>query len=77
VAFSEHLDAVLEQTPLLALATLPELPPTLQEAQDPLTVVNLTRLVRPFNLSGHPAITLPVGEIDGRPVACNWSPARA
>ncbi|MFG6091002.1 amidase [Enterobacter soli] len=69
VAFSEHLDAVLEQTPLLALATLPELPPTLQEAQDPLTVVNLTRLVRPFNLSGHPAITLPVGEIDGRPVA--------
>lgn len=69
VAFSEHLDAVLEQTPLLALATLPELPPTLQEAQDPLTVVNLTRLVRPFNLSGHPAITLPVGEIDSRPVA--------
>ena len=69
VAFSEHLDAVLEQTPLLALATLPELPPTLQEAQDPLTVVNLTRLVRQFNLSGHPEITLPVGEIDGRPVA--------
>lgn len=69
VAFSEHLDAVLEQTPLLALATLPELPPTLQEAQDPLAVVNLTRLVRPFNLSGHPALTLPVGEIDGRPVA--------
>jgi amidase len=32
VAFSEHLDAVLEQTPLLALATLPELPPTLQES---------------------------------------------
>ncbi len=32
-------------------------------------MVNLTRLVRPFNLSGHPALTLPIGEIDQRPVA--------
>jgi Asp-tRNAAsn/Glu-tRNAGln amidotransferase A subunit and related amidases len=67
--FTAQVDAQLEKTPLLALATLPELPPTLQEAQDPLSVVNLTRLVRPFNLSGHPAITLPAGEINGRPVA--------
>ena len=29
----------------------------------------LTRLVRPFNLSGHPALTLPAGELRGRPVA--------
>ncbi|TNV10796.1 amidase, partial [Buttiauxella sp. B2] len=41
----------------------------LQEAEDPLSVVNLTRLVRPFNLSGHPALTLPIGELHGRPVA--------
>lgn len=67
--FTEQVDALLEHTPLLALATLPELPPTLQEAEDPLSVVNLTRLVRPFNLSGHPALTLPVGELHGRPVA--------
>jgi amidase len=69
IKFTAEVDALLEQTPLLALATLPELPPTLQEAQDPLSVVNLTRLVRPFNLSGHPAITLPMGELRGRPVA--------
>lgn len=68
-AFTEQVDALLERTPLLAMATLPELPPTLEEASDPLSVVNLTRLVRPFNLSGHPALTLPAGEIDGRPVA--------
>lgn len=68
-AFSEQVDALLEQAPLLAMATLPELPPTLEEANDPLSVVNLTRLVRPFNLSGHPAITLPAGDIDGRPVS--------
>ncbi|MFK3711155.1 amidase [Leclercia adecarboxylata] len=67
--FTAQVDAQLANTPLLALATLPELPPTLDEAQDPLTVVNLTRLVRPFNLSGHPALTLPMGELQGRPVA--------
>ncbi|MFO3906017.1 amidase family protein [Enterobacter hormaechei] len=67
--FTAQVDAQLAKTPVLALATLPELPPTLKEAQDPLTVVNLTRLVRPFNLSGHPALTLPMGELRGRPVA--------
>lgn len=67
--FTAQVDALLAKTPLLALATLPELPPTLEEAADPLSVVNLTRLVRPFNLSGHPAITLTVGELRGRPVS--------
>ncbi|QGU15662.1 amidase [Leclercia sp. 119287] len=68
-AFTAQVDARLAETPLLALATLPELPPTLEEAKDPLSVVNLTRLVRPFNLSGHPALTLPAGTLGGRPVA--------
>lgn len=67
--FTTRVDDQLAKTPLLALATLPELPPSLEEAQDPLTVVNLTRLVRPFNLSGHPALTLPAGSLHGRPVA--------
>lgn len=68
-AFTRAVDAQLAITPFILLPTLPALPPTLQEAADPLRVVNLTRLVRPFNLSGHPALTLPVGEIDQRPVA--------
>jgi amidase len=68
-AFTRAVDAQLARTPFILLPTLPALPPTLQEAADPLRVVNLTRLVRPFNLSGHPALTLPVGEIDQRPVA--------
>jgi amidase len=68
-SFSNHLDTLLAHMPLLALASLPELPPTLAEASDPLSVVSLTRLVRPFNLSGHPAISIPIGEIEGRPVA--------
>ncbi|MFC0225554.1 amidase [Serratia aquatilis] len=68
-SFSDRLDTLLTSMPLLALATLPELPPLLSEASDPLKVVSMTRLVRPFNLSGHPAISIPLGEIDGRPVA--------
>lgn len=68
-AFTRAVDAQLAKTPFILLPTLPALPPTLQEAADPLRVVNLTRLVRPFNLSGHPALTLPIGEIDQRPVA--------
>ena len=67
--FSAQMDEQLMKTPLLALATLPELPPTLAEAHDPLRVVELTRLVRPFNLSGHPALTLPMGSLNDRPVA--------
>ncbi|WP_097164380.1 amidase [Enterobacter sp. CC120223-11] len=67
--FTREVDELLAQTPLLALATLPDLPPTLAEASDPLSVVNLTRLVRPFNLSGHPALAIPVGELHGRPVS--------
>lgn len=67
--FTAQVEALLAQTPLLALATLPELPPTLEEAVDPLSVVNLTRLVRPFNLSGHPALAIPAGEVHGRPVS--------
>lgn len=67
--FRAEVDARLAETPLLALATLPELPPTLAEAHDPLSVVNLTRLVRPFNLSGHPALTLPMGALRDRPIA--------
>jgi amidase len=67
-AFTEELDTILAKHRFLILPTLPELPPTLTEATDPLSVINLTRLLRPFNLSGHPAITLPVGKLSNRPV---------
>ena len=68
-AFSAAVDTQLAKTPLILLPTLPDCPPSLEEAANPLNIVNLTRLVRPFNLSGHPALSLPLGEIDRRPVA--------
>ncbi|NOJ99498.1 amidase, partial [Corallococcus coralloides] len=41
-AFTRAVDAQLARTPFILLPTLPALPPTLQEAADPLRVVNLT-----------------------------------
>lgn len=63
-----QIDALLADADALILPTLPMIPPTLVEAQDARAVVPLTRLVRPFNLSGHPAITLPVVGAEGLPV---------
>ncbi len=76
VDFSREVDALLKRHSLLLLPALPALPPTLEEARDPLAAVTLTRLLRPFNLSGHPALVIPAGEIDGRPVALQIVAAR-
>jgi amidase len=58
--FRAEVDAALERVDALALPTLPDLPPTLAEAADARAALRLSSLVRPFNLSGHPALTLPV-----------------
>ena len=62
--FSQQVDAALEEFAVLLLPTLPSLPPTLNEARSASkAVAGMTPLVRPFNLSGHPALTIPV-ELD-------------
>ncbi|EJM20407.1 amidase, Asp-tRNAAsn/Glu-tRNAGln amidotransferase A subunit [Pseudomonas sp. GM21] len=62
--FSQQVDAALEQFAVLLLPTMPSLPPTLIEARSASkAVAGMTPLVRPFNLSGHPALTVPV-ELD-------------
>ncbi|WP_429932914.1 amidase [Agrobacterium vitis] len=67
--FRAQVDELFGKVDVLALPTLPGLPPTIEEARSDRTAVNLTSLVRPFNLSGHPAGTTPVIAINGRPVA--------
>ena len=63
--FTRQVDAALEDYAVLLLPTLPTLPPTLSEARaGSKAVAGMTPLVRPFNLSGHPALTVPV-ELDG------------
>jgi amidase len=63
--FSQQVDAALEEFAVLLLPTMPSLPPTLIEARSASkAVAGMTPLVRPFNLSGHPALTVPV-QLDG------------
>ncbi len=59
-AFSAEVDAALTDADALLLPTLPSLPPTLEAIRQGASVLMLSSLVRPFNLSGHPALSIPV-----------------
>lgn len=67
-AFQDEVDAALTQHDVLALPTLASPPPRIEDAADTSAAVSMTSLVRPFNLSGHPAITLPLDNAAGLPV---------
>ncbi len=67
--FTAEVDALLAEFDCVALPTLPVAPPTLLAATDPAAALAITSLCRPFNLSGHPAIALPVGEVADTPVS--------
>ncbi|WDR86044.2 amidase [Burkholderia ambifaria] len=58
--FTAQVDAALEHADVLVLPTLPALPITLQQARDGVSVIAMSSLIRPFNLSGHPALSLPL-----------------
>ncbi|WP_240201934.1 amidase family protein, partial [Burkholderia sp. LMG 13014] len=58
--FTAQVDATLEHADVLVLPTLPALPITLQQARDGVSVIAMSSLIRPFNLSGHPALSLPL-----------------
>lgn len=66
-AFSAEVDAALASADALLLPTLPALPPTLEAIGQGTSVLMLSSLVRPFNLSGHPALSIPV-PIAGSPL---------
>ncbi len=66
-AFTAEVDAALDGFDAFVTPALPSVPPLLSEATDPAKVLPLTRYLRPFNLSGHPAIVLPTRTRDGLP----------
>lgn len=66
--FSTEIDALLEQFDALILPTLPQFPPQVVAAGNTSAFLNMTALIRPFNLSGHPAISLPLEADNGLPV---------
>jgi amidase len=65
-AFTAQVDAALSQVDALALPTLADPPLTLAAAADARAALQMSSLVRPFNLSGHPAVTIPIG-VEGLP----------
>lgn len=58
--FTAEVDRALDGVDALVLPTLPSLPPTLAEVAAGKSIIGLSAFVRPFNLSGHPALSFPV-----------------
>lgn len=67
--FREELEEVFNHVDVLALPTIADFPPELKDAKTDRSAVSLTKNVRPFNLSGNPAIAIPLPPIGGRPVS--------
>lgn len=65
--FTQSVDDCLSEFDVIVTPALPQAPPLLSEASDPAKVLPLTRYLRPFNLSGHPAIVLPAVTSTGLP----------
>ena len=65
--FTAEVDTALSGVDALILPALPVVPPSLSKAQEPRAVLPLSRLLRPFNLSGHPALVMPMRTQAGLP----------
>lgn len=66
--FTKQVNDLLDEFDVLILPTLPNIPPKLSEAENTVAFLNLTQLIRPFNLSGHPALTIPFETVSCLPV---------
>jgi amidase len=66
-SFTEAVDRALDSVDVIVMPTLPALPITLDDARRGVSVIAMSSLIRPFNLSGHPALSLPL-PIDGSPL---------
>jgi amidase len=64
-SFTEEVDAALQSVDALLLPTMPVFPLTLEAARTGASPLVLSTYVRPFNLSGHPAIAIPVPSVTG------------
>ena len=68
-AFTTEVDALLARVAVIALPTMAGPPPLVAEAGDTSRLVRMTTLVRPFNLSGHPAVAIPLAPVGGAPAS--------
>ena len=65
-SYRRVFDAALADVDALVLPTMPGVAPRIEAASDP--GFERGRNTRPFNVTGHPAITVPTAELDGLPV---------
>ena len=61
------VDDALEGLDALVLPAMPHFPPRVDDAGDLMAALNITALVRLFNLSGHPTLVVPLAPIGRRP----------
>jgi len=66
--FTQEVDALLSRYDVLVMPTMPCFPIAVAEAGDAAKAIRMTSLVRPFNLSGHPALTIPVRMGESLPI---------
>ncbi|MFT6045561.1 MAG: amidase [Arenicella sp.] len=67
-SFTQEVCRLLLNFDVLVMPTLPNLPLTLADAEKGLTDLEVSKFIRPFNVSGHPAITLPLNAALNVPV---------
>lgn len=66
--FSLEVSKSLSDVDVLVLPTLPNLPLTLVAAENGAIDLEASKFIRPFNVSGHPAITLPLKNQANEPI---------
>ena len=59
-SFTAEVDAALARVDVLVMPTMPVPTLTLEQGRDPRAAIRVSAFVRPFNLSGHPALTIPL-----------------
>jgi aspartyl-tRNA(Asn)/glutamyl-tRNA(Gln) amidotransferase subunit A len=69
IAFEERLDAAFDTCDALVMPTLRVLPPKVGETTTRADFIPLIGNTAPFNITGTPAVTVPVAELSGVPVS--------
>lgn len=67
--FTHEVDMALKNVDALVLPTLAQFPLSRADALAGKNDLNISSLTRPFNLSGHPAISIPISNGSAKPMA--------